>query len=193
MKQSLALYLVVVTAIAIGSTVGMISFKQQNLALQQELAKGQTYQKLLQAEASIHKGVVSQGVSKAGDQVVITYGDYQGYPLQLTVDNHRVILKIVSPSDDYAMGPGALAPTDFLKKEVERLVSQTNGVVLGDSGATFKFTGGVPGWGPYQSLGQNIQENCLQFADTATFSNGCLEVEGRTQKDTYWPYVLALK
>ncbi len=129
------------------------------------------------------------GVTQEGNETVITYGTYRGYPLQLVFEaGGRASLRIQSPADEPSMGGGDLYAMEFLKKEVERLVLLPNTQELGQSHVQFNFAEGFPIWGPHYELGFGSQGTCMFFAENATFEKNIVTVRGKNTKEGYWPY-----
>lgn len=187
------LALVMLVAILMTMT---FAYKQSTIGAYAELEREHDRRVDLERQLNIvsHKGNVVQGIKQIGGETVITYGEYQGYPLQLVIGtDKRVTLQVVSPVDDYSMGIGDDHVVDFLRKEVERLAKIIVPNQLGTSGVKFVFADGVPVWGPYHQMSQGNQASCLLFAEKTTFNDGTVTAHGSDKKDPYWPYELTAK
>ena len=137
-------------------------------------------------------------VERNGTDTIITYGNFNGRPLQMVLNrqSRRIILRIdmtASKLETSNVHPDT-ATLDFLRHEVERLVSFTNVTTeLGNSGVTFKFHGNLPAWGPHSEyLGFQKHYECLYFGNDAKVQGRNLEAWGEKTKPGYYPYQLAV-
>lgn len=188
MKKAYITLLVIVLGIAALGINFSFLYRAQNLRLLRELADAKTEKAVAMAQAQRLIGAF--GVRRDAHETVVTYSEYDGDPVQLVVDKEtgRTRIQIDASMDKIGMQTDAKV-LNFLRGEVERLVSSPNTPIhLGRTSITFKFTGGLPRWAPYHTLGAGRQSSCLYFAETGTENEDCIEATGLKEIVGYWPY-----
>lgn len=136
-------------------------------------------------------GAFASSVNAASDQIltesgaqadlVCTYADFKDLSVSLVFqsDTGRVMLRIKGET----VGDDLL---NHLVSEAKRLTSKQGQVTeLLPGGLKFKFLGGYPVWGPYNSSGPSGKYKCFYFAEGATLKDGVIEARG-TAHPPYW-------
>lgn len=141
--------------------------------------------------------VFAHTIVQDGDEIVITYGNFNRRPLQMVLDqkSSRVIVRVdITQDNEHRVGATHDQVLQFLKNEVERLVASDSPIQLGTSGVTLTFNGKFPIWGPHTTCrGMQKEYDCLLFAEHASLKDGNIVAWGDDTKTPYYPYVLAGK
>ncbi len=164
----------------------------------------QTREQLGEKSSSANTGIAPVSRAEFGNaksetrdgETVIEYATYKGRPVQLAIGtDFSATLRVKFPhsiSPPLGEGDDAL---NFLKGEVEYLISQNKPIKLGNSGLSLVFNKGFPEWGPHALLSRDGSYQCLAFARKARFGNGgTISVEGlsETEIPPYYPYRIPL-
>jgi len=123
---------------------------------------------------------VEYGVVITEQKTIITYAEFEGYPVQFVYDrkwetvNLRVYLgRKISTRLNHDK------TLEYLVGEVKRLTSSDKPTSLGVEGATFTFLGKYPIWPPTSSLYQDGEYENLHFAEQASASGLKIKARGR--------------
>jgi hypothetical protein len=142
-----------------------------------------------------HTPVPLYGVRTTEDQIIVTYDEFLGSPVELVYNDRlrRVHIRVdVGPIfSDSIWNPQARGMAlEYLRDEVLRLTSGDGPIRLGDTDMFFEFESGYPIWGPTQSMGMSRQSQNLHFGEDAYVSENLVRARGRDQIIGYDGYRL---
>lgn len=123
--------------------------------------------------------------SVTNELLIIKYGEYNGYPIELEYDSIRKRLSIKVHCDWEAIGDEEL---QFLKSEVSKIFTGKKTLTIGSSGYFLSYLGGYPQWNPYRSLGPNYSDVCLLFSSKTILEGKTFYVTGDESRKNYYPY-----
>lgn len=130
------------------------------------------------------------GVRYDGSTLIVTYGQFEKWPLQFVVDikTGKAEVRLVAKQYEYGFQTNDKV-LSFLKSEVERFASAETPVQLGKTGMSFKFNGGVPVWAPYHTT-SNVgfhQYKVVYFAGGAVVEGDQILARGANTQQGYSP------
>ncbi len=130
--------------------------------------------------------VFAPKMTAAASEVVVRFAEFNGRPLELllNIKTKEVYLRL-SHTNTMLSDPEIIA----LKAEVLRLVSLTNTTALGETGLSFRYSGGYPMWAPCHTFGETIHiyYTSLQFGE-ARITNGVIVAHGTKEKPVWDGY-----